>query len=132
MAAMEKDKERMDIEDRGLAAFQQGGIAAYAAVRLDAATHGITDAMRRHPNDFIPAEWYSFTHDSDHAIAELNKTVARHDAGPLDLSINPMFDGLHRDPRFLALLSQVGLKLPVRDPQSRLQASYVRLGSVLQ
>ncbi len=123
MASMEKDEERMALEDRGLAAYRRGGIAAYAAVRLEAATRSTTAAMSRHPNDFIPAEWYSFTHDSDHAIAELDKTVARHDAGPLDLSLNPMFDSLHRDPRFLTLLAQVGLKLPVAYPQGSLQAS---------
>lgn len=123
MASMEKDEERMAMEDKGLAAYRQGGIAAYAAVRRDAATRSPTAAMSRHPNDFIPAEWYSFTHDSDDAIAELDKTVAHHDAGPLDLSLNPMFDSLHRDPRFVALLARVGLKLPHAYSQSSLQAS---------
>ncbi len=123
MATMDKDDERIALEDRGLAAFRQGGVAAYAKTRLDAITHGMTPAMRRHPNDFIPAEWYAFLHDSDHALVELDTIVARHDAGSLDLSINTMFDNLHHDPRFLALLARVGLKLPNRNQQGSLQAS---------
>jgi len=123
MAAMDKDKDRAALEEAGLSAYRKGGVAAYAQVRLDAIVHGHPPGVDRHPNDFIPAEWYAFLRDNDHAITELDKTVAQHDAGSLDLPINSMFDNLHRDPRFLALLARVGLKLPPTTTQETLSAS---------
>jgi DNA-binding winged helix-turn-helix (wHTH) protein/TolB-like protein/Tfp pilus assembly protein PilF len=117
MAVQEKDQERIALEDRGLAALRQGGIAAYSAVRLNAITDHL-DTAASHPEDFEPAEWYAYTGNSDRAIAELDKKVSEHDPSAIDMTVNPMFDNLRRDARFVALLNKVGLKIPAKTPQN--------------
>jgi len=113
-AVIDKDKARMALEDRGLAEYRSGGPPAYAAVRISAIEEH-PEATTSHPHDFVPEEWYAFVGDRDHAIAALQQTIDRHDPSALDLAVNPMFDNLHRDPRFLSLLSRVGLSLPSAD-----------------
>ena len=111
---LDKDRARMAIEDRGLAEFRRGGATAYAAVRVNAIEEH-PEITIAHPHDFVPEEWYAFVGDRDHAIAALQQTIDRHDPSALDLAVNPMLDNLHRDPRFLSLLSRVGLSLPASD-----------------
>lgn len=113
-AVIDKDKARETLEDRGLAEFRRGGAPAYAAVRVSAIEEH-PEATTSHPHDFVPEEWYAFVGDRDHAIAALQQTIDRHDPSALDLAVNPMLDNLHRDPRFLSLLSRVGLSLPSPD-----------------
>jgi DNA-binding winged helix-turn-helix (wHTH) protein/tetratricopeptide (TPR) repeat protein len=113
-AVIDKDKARVALEDRGLAEFRRGGATAYAAVRVSAIEEH-PEATTSHPHDFVPEEWYAFVGDRDHAIAALQQTIDRHDPSALDLAVNPMLDNLHRDPRFLSLLSRVGLSLPSVD-----------------
>jgi tetratricopeptide (TPR) repeat protein len=113
-AVIDKDNARVALEDRGLAEFRRGGAAAYAAVRISAIEEH-PEATTSHPHDFVPEEWYAFVGDRDHAIAALQQTIDRHDPSALDLAVNPMLDNLHRDPRFLSLLSRVGLSLPSPD-----------------
>ena len=113
-AVIDKDKARVALEDRGLAEFRRGGATAYAAVRVRAIEEH-QEATTSHPHDFVPEEWYAFVGDRDHAIAALQQTIDRHDPSALDLAVNPMLDNLHRDPRFLSLLSRVGLSLPSVD-----------------
>ena len=113
-AVIDKDKARVALEDRGLAEFLRGGATAYAAVRVSAIEEH-PEATTSHPHDFVPEEWYAFVGDRDHAIAALQQTIDRHDPSALDLAVNPMLDNLHRDPRFLSLLSRVGLSLPSVD-----------------
>jgi TolB-like protein len=117
MAAKEKDQERMALEERGLTAFRRGGVSAYAAVRLSAITDHL-DTAASHPEDFQPEEWYAFTGNHGQAIALLDKKVEQHDPAAFDMTVNPMFDSLHHDARFLALLKKVGLKLSLAAPQS--------------
>jgi DNA-binding winged helix-turn-helix (wHTH) protein/tetratricopeptide (TPR) repeat protein len=122
MAAMENDPARGALEDRGLAALKQGGVTAYAKIKLDASLH--TPAMaNKYPNDFIASEWYAYLHDVDHAVAVLDKQVAAHDSQVLDIVVDPMFDNLHRDPRFQAIVLRVGLKLPANYPGDSLRAA---------
>jgi DNA-binding winged helix-turn-helix (wHTH) protein/tetratricopeptide (TPR) repeat protein len=124
-AVIDKDEARVALEDRGLAEFRRGGPTAYASVRLSAIEEH-PEATASHPHDFIPEEWYAFVGDRDHAIAALQQTIDRHDPSALDLAVNPMFDNLHRDPRFLSLLSRVGLSLPSPDaPATITRASLV-------
>ena len=108
MAEMDKDAPRIALEDSGLAAYRGGGIQAYAEVRLDAMERHAIDE-RRHRNDFDPAEWYAFVGQNDQAIPLLQQAVARHDGEAVQLAVNPMFEKLHDDARFQALLSRVGL-----------------------
>jgi DNA-binding winged helix-turn-helix (wHTH) protein/Tfp pilus assembly protein PilF/TolB-like protein len=120
VASMEKNAEWMALEDRGLSAFRRGGISAYAQVHLRAIESGIKTNQE---NDFVPAEWYAYTGNRDKAISFLEDMVRQHDPSVLDLAVNPMYDNLHRDSRFRAILSQVGLTLPTSYPKPELQAS---------
>ena len=111
MAEMEKDPARIALEERGRLAFREGGIQGYARVRLGAIERRTVESAR-HPNDFVPAEWYAFVGENDKALSALQHLVAAHDGEAVQLAVNPMFDNLHNDPRFRALLQQVGLNLP--------------------
>jgi DNA-binding winged helix-turn-helix (wHTH) protein/tetratricopeptide (TPR) repeat protein len=111
MAEMEKDSARIALEERGRLAFRDGGIQSYARVRLGAIERHTVETAR-HPNDFVPAEWYAFVGENDKALGALQHLVASHDGEAVQLAVNPMFDNLHNDPRFIALLQQVGLNLP--------------------
>ncbi len=110
MALLEKDAARLDLENRGLEAFRRGGVPAYAQVRLDAAESGVHWAHAE--NDFDLAEWSFYAGLREKALIALETKVARHDPGSLQIAINPTYDNLHRDPRFLALLSHIGVSLP--------------------
>ena len=111
MAEMDKDSARIALEESGREAYHREGILAYASVRLKAIERRAPETTR-HPNDFDPAEWYAFTGQRDKAIAALERVVKNHDGAAVLLAVNPMLDNLHDDPRFLALLHQVGLTLP--------------------
>jgi DNA-binding winged helix-turn-helix (wHTH) protein/Tfp pilus assembly protein PilF/TolB-like protein len=111
MADMDKDPARIALEERGREAYHREGIMAYALVRIDAIERHAPETTRR-GNDFDPAEWYAFSGQRDKAIAALQRTVARHDSSAVMLAVDPMFDYFHDDPRFQALLHQVGLTLP--------------------
>jgi DNA-binding winged helix-turn-helix (wHTH) protein/TolB-like protein/Tfp pilus assembly protein PilF len=115
MASIEKDEWRVALEDRGLQAFRQGGPVAYANVHIQAA---ITQPNKTasHSNDFVLAEWEAFAGNRSVAMGELEKEVAHHDDDAIDIAINPMFDSLHSDPRYINLVTRIGLKLPVAGP----------------
>jgi DNA-binding winged helix-turn-helix (wHTH) protein/tetratricopeptide (TPR) repeat protein len=122
MALLDRDPVRIRLEERGLQAVHNGGMQAYGRLRLetiakaekgkDSDALALRAVVGRHPNDFEAAEWHAFVGDKDIAISELVQTMSDRNSDPLDLAINPMFDNLHDDPRFLALLAHVGLKLP--------------------
>jgi DNA-binding winged helix-turn-helix (wHTH) protein/tetratricopeptide (TPR) repeat protein/TolB-like protein len=111
MAKMDRDPARIALEDRGQQAFQKGGILSYAHVRLDAMEHHTINTID-HGNDFVPAEWYAFVGQPDKAMPSLQQIVASHSGEAVGLAVDPMFDNLHDDPRFRALLRQVGLPGP--------------------
>jgi Tfp pilus assembly protein PilF/TolB-like protein len=121
MASIENDTARLNLETRGLEAFRRGGVPAYAQVRLEAAKSGAHWAHVE--NDFDLAEWYVYAGSREQALAALENKVARHDPGALQMAVNPPFDGLHQDPRFLALIARVGLSLPKSYPKPVLSAS---------
>ena len=121
MATLEKDTARMKLEERGLEAFRRGGVPAYAQVRLAAAKSGTHWAHAE--NDFDLAEWYAYSGSREQALRSLEAKVARHDPGALQIAINPPFDDLHQDPRFLALLTRIGITLPRSYPKPLLSAS---------
>jgi hypothetical protein len=104
------------LEDHGWEAFQHGGVKAYAKVRVKAIESG-DKVIVRHPNDFVPAEWYAAMGNNDKALANLQALADQHDNNTMFLASNPMLEPLHRDPRFLALLNRLGLTLPVSFPK---------------
>jgi DNA-binding winged helix-turn-helix (wHTH) protein/Tfp pilus assembly protein PilF/TolB-like protein len=121
MAMLEKDTARMNLEGRGLEAFRRGGVPAYARVRLEAAKSGTHWAHAE--NDFDLAEWCAYAGLREEALKALEAKVARRDPGALQIALNPPFDDLHQDPRFLALLTRVDLTLPRAYPKALLSAS---------
>ena len=52
---------------------------------------------------------YAFLHDTDNAIAELNKCAEAHEGQILYIKYDPFFDGIRGDPRYVALEKRVGL-----------------------
>jgi DNA-binding winged helix-turn-helix (wHTH) protein/Tfp pilus assembly protein PilF len=110
MASMENDAKRSALEHQAEAAFHQQGIRGYARVHLAAAL--AQQQSGSHPNDFVLAEWYAYAGEKDQAIQALEKIVASHSPLALELAIDPMYESLHNDPRYLALLARVGLSLP--------------------
>ncbi len=110
MASMENDGKRSALEHQAAVAFRQQGIHGYAHVHLAASL--AQQHAGRHPNDFVLAEWYACAGDKDQAIEALEKIVANHSPLALELAIDPMYEPLHGDPRYLALLARVGLTLP--------------------
>jgi DNA-binding winged helix-turn-helix (wHTH) protein/Tfp pilus assembly protein PilF/TolB-like protein len=121
MAMLEKDTARMKLEDRGLEAFRRGGVPAYAQVRIEAAKSGTHWAHAE--NDFDLAEWYFYAGSREQALQALAAKVARHDPSALQIAINPSYEDLHQDPRFLALLTRIGIALPRAYPKPLLNAS---------
>jgi DNA-binding winged helix-turn-helix (wHTH) protein/Tfp pilus assembly protein PilF/TolB-like protein len=121
MAMLEKDSARLDLENRGLEAFRRGGVPAYAQVRLEAAKSGTHWAHVE--NDFDLAEWYGYAGEREKSLAALEAKVARHDPSSLQIAINPPYDDLHQDPRFLALLARIGVSLPSAYPKTSSDAS---------
>jgi DNA-binding winged helix-turn-helix (wHTH) protein/tetratricopeptide (TPR) repeat protein len=121
MATLEKDGKRENLEDRGLEAFRRGGVPAYAQVRIQAAKSGIH--WPHAENDFDLAEWYAYAGMREQALQALEAKVARHDPAALQIAISPPFDAFHHDPRFLALLARVGLRVPQTYPKLVLSAS---------
>jgi len=111
MAVTEQNPRRASFEGEGLKAMHAGGVTAYAKLRLKAANEDIQH-IGNHPNDSSLAEWEAFLGQDDLALTHLERQVAAHDEDAMKFAVNSMFDHLHGDPRFRALLNQAGLKLP--------------------
>jgi DNA-binding winged helix-turn-helix (wHTH) protein/tetratricopeptide (TPR) repeat protein len=109
MALLQHDNARVKLENQGMDILKTNGIRAYARLRLDAI--GRKEATAQF-NDFMPAEWYACAGNRDQAIAELEKLELSRDAFMLHVAVDPLFDSLHGDPRFLSLLSKAGVFVP--------------------
>jgi hypothetical protein len=110
MAIAEGDPARARMEEEGLRAFREGGVTAYAEVRIKAMTdRAITE---RHPNDFEPAEWYMAANRKQQAIAALQEMAAAHQNEFIDFIYSPIFAEIRDAPAFTALLTQYSLRLP--------------------
>lgn len=112
MAVMDHTPSRVAMEDRGLAAYRKGGVAAYARVRLEAIREGMKTAP--HGNDFFPAEWYAQADEPRQALRAIRASIAMHDDGVPGMTVLPAYDSLHSNPEFRALLASVGLKIPAQ------------------
>jgi hypothetical protein len=112
MAVIEKDSARIAMEDRGLAAYRKGGVAAYAQVRLDAIHNGMKTAP--HSNDFFPPEWYAQANQPEQALKAIHSSVAAHDASVPGMAVLPAYDPLRSNPEFQSILAGLGLTLPAK------------------
>jgi DNA-binding winged helix-turn-helix (wHTH) protein/tetratricopeptide (TPR) repeat protein/TolB-like protein len=113
-ASLEQDSERIQLEDRGLAAFRAGGVPAYAQVRLDAIR--TRKGISHEAEDFIPAEWHAYHGDFDLAMSELEDTVKAHSDDALQIASNPAYAKLRDTPRFKQLLKTIGVPLAATQP----------------
>jgi len=111
MAIAEEDPARARMEEEGLKAFREGGVTAYAEVRIKAMTD--KEITERHPNDFEPAEWYMAANRKQQAIAALQEMAAAHQNEFIDFIYSPIFTEIRDTPAFTALLTQYSLRLPV-------------------
>jgi hypothetical protein len=58
---------------------------------------------------FKRAVYTALINDTDPAIMSLRGAYRQHDSRLLDLKVNPEFDTLRSDPRFLEVLKSIGL-----------------------
>ncbi|ACO33397.1 winged helix-turn-helix domain-containing protein [Acidobacterium capsulatum] len=112
MAVMDHTPSRIAMEDRGLAAYRRGGVAAYARIRIEAIREGMKTAP--HGNDFFPPEWYAQAGETQQALRAIRASIAMHDDGVPGMTVLPAYDSLHSNPEFRALLAGVGLNIPAR------------------
>jgi adenylate cyclase len=63
--------------------------------------------------NFLPpsslANAYLFTGDKDKAFELFEKAYVERDSGMISFKVDPIYDGIRSDPRYLALLSKIGL-----------------------
>lgn len=107
MALLEHDTERVAMEDRGLQALRRSGVKGYARVRLEA-LHG-SDEPKRHPNDFVPEEWYMAAGDMANTLAALKALAVKRNPVFLERVMSPMFKGIRRNPEFVAMIANTSL-----------------------
>lgn len=106
-ATLEKNADRVNLEEQGAEAFRKGGVTAYARLRLQAiATHKGTS---HEDADFIPAEWHAYAGEWDEAIACLDQMVSRHSQEALQITANPAYFPLHNDSRFQQIVRRIGI-----------------------
>jgi len=105
-AVLEKDADRIQLEDAGAKALRSGGVTAYARLRL----HAIADrkGISYEEQDFVPAEWHAYAGEWDLTLAELSRSVTSHSPSALQISTNPAYKPLHDDPRFMSLIKRIG------------------------
>jgi hypothetical protein len=85
-------------------------------------------------NDFSPAEWYACAGNRDQALLELERLTASRDPYMLHVAVDPLYDGFHKDPKFLALVAKAGLTVPasLENINSHLCESSSKSGSKIQ
>ena len=69
----------------------------------------LESAKRGETSPFIIAGLYSLLGDKDQALSWLEKAYTDHSSKMLDLKVDPDFDNLREDPRFVELVQRVGL-----------------------
>ena len=106
-AALEKNADRVQLEDEGETAFRTGGVKAYAELRLRAirTKKGVSHADQ----DFIAAQWYAYAGDLESAINELTVMVKDHSPDALQIADDPAYKQLRHNPRFAQLLKEIGI-----------------------
>jgi TolB-like protein/Tfp pilus assembly protein PilF len=88
---------------------------AYASAKKNMEAYGVIDKMREESaNGYVPpialAAIYSGLGSKDEAFDWLNKAYNEHSSDIISLKMNPIFDRLHDDPRFDALVRKLGLE----------------------
>lgn len=105
-AELEKNTDRMKLEDEGAVALRTGGVRAYAKLRLSAISSG--KGISHQDEDFDPAEWHAYAGQYDLALQELEQQVQTRTRAALQITTNSAFVPLHGNPRYKALISLIG------------------------
>jgi DNA-binding winged helix-turn-helix (wHTH) protein/tetratricopeptide (TPR) repeat protein len=106
-AVLEKNADRVQLEDEGEAAFRTGGVKAYAELRLRAIR--TKKGLSHIDQDFISAQWYAYAGDLESAINELTVMVKDHSPNALQIADDPAYKQLRHNPRFAQLLKEIGI-----------------------
>lgn len=109
MAVLQNDTARVEFEDKGKKILKIKGIRAYAQLHLDAIQSKRGTSQW---NDFNPSEWYACAGKRDESIAQLEQLANDHSFYVLQIAVDPLYDSFHEDPRYLALLNRLGLRIP--------------------
>jgi DNA-binding winged helix-turn-helix (wHTH) protein/Tfp pilus assembly protein PilF len=110
MAVIEKDADRIALEQQGTKVLPQGGPKAYAELRLRAIESGKN--WNHISTDFVPSEWFVYAGQTDNAIAALSSQIDRRDPAALQIAVDPAYEPLRRDFRYQMLLQRMGLSVP--------------------
>ena len=105
-AVLEKNTDRVRLEDRGAEAIRSGGVPAYARLRLQAIA--TRKGISHEEQDFVPAEWHAYAGDWSQTLAELDQMVKERSQAALQISANPAYLPLHSNPQYLSLLRRIG------------------------
>jgi hypothetical protein len=108
MALLQGDGDRVRLEERRLEVLRTRGVRAYAELRLGA----IGGPAAHQVNDFNPAEWDACAGLREQALEELERMAAANDPFLLHVGVDPIFDSLHGDGRFVAILAREGVTVP--------------------
>jgi len=122
-AVLEKNTDRIRLEDRGAEALRTGGVPAYARLRLQAIA--TRKAISHEEQDFVPAEWHAYAGEWDVTLTELEHLVNQHSPNALQISTNSAYKPLHSNPRFTRLIKRIGIPPPPPDHESRARRANV-------
>ncbi|NYF80822.1 winged helix-turn-helix domain-containing protein [Granulicella arctica] len=106
-AVLEKDLDRIRLEDRGAELIRAGGVPAYARLRLEAIAS--RKGISHEDQDFVPAEWHAYAGDWNQTLAELDQMVKDRSQAALQISTNPAYIPLHRNAQYLSLIKRIGV-----------------------
>jgi tetratricopeptide (TPR) repeat protein len=106
-AVLDRNPDRAALEERGARALREGGVQAYARLRLNAIQ--TRKGISYEEYDFVPAEWDAYAGEWDQALDDLEKLLESHSTLALQTGSNPAFLPLHKNPRFIALLTRFGV-----------------------
>jgi len=108
-AVLEKNADRIALEDAGAETLKQGGVRAYARLRLQAIA--TRKGISHEEQDFVPAEWHAYAGEWEAVLTELSRSVAERSPDALQIPISIAYRPLHHDPRFLSLVNQILMPL---------------------
>lgn len=89
------------------AGYAASGLRGFWLKKLEVARER---SKRSYTLSIIPARLYARLGDRDRAFDWLEKSYAEHLPTLVDLKVDPMFDDLRSDPRYIDLLRRVGLQ----------------------
>jgi tetratricopeptide (TPR) repeat protein len=83
----------------------------YALGRTQEADAALTDLVAKHAKDaaYSVAAVHAYRGQTDQAFAWLDRCVANEEPGAVSMLLDPLFDSLHKDPRWVPMLRHFGV-----------------------